>query len=101
MAHRHEQFEQIAQLKATYVAAGNPIVSMDTKKKEVIGNFYRAGRLYTTGEIHTYDHDFTSAAAGLVKSWHLRCPAQYRLPPLGHQSRYERVCLRQPTPLVA
>jgi hypothetical protein len=66
VAHRHEQFEQIAQLKATYVAAGNPIVSMDTKKKEVIGNFYRAGQLYTTGEIRTYDHDFTSAAAGVV-----------------------------------
>jgi hypothetical protein len=32
---------------AEYVAAGNPIVSMETKKKEQLGNFYRDGHLYT------------------------------------------------------
>ena len=66
VAHRDEQFEQIAELKASYAAAGNPILSMDTKKKEAIGNFYREGYLYATGEIRTYDHDFTSAADGVV-----------------------------------
>lgn len=66
VTHRNEQFNQIAELKASYVAAGNPILSMDTKKKEAIGNFYREGYLYTTAEIHTYDHDFTSAAEGVV-----------------------------------
>lgn len=30
---RNEQFERIAQLKAQYQAAGNPVMSMDTKKK--------------------------------------------------------------------
>lgn len=30
---RNEQFEKIAQLKAQYQAAGNPVISMDTKKK--------------------------------------------------------------------
>lgn len=39
--HRNEQFENIQRLKAEYEAAGNPIVSMDTKKKELLGNFYR------------------------------------------------------------
>jgi hypothetical protein len=37
--HRDAQFEKITQLKAAYQAAGNPIVSMDTKKKENLGNF--------------------------------------------------------------
>jgi len=46
-AHRNEQFENIARLKTEYQVAGNPIISMDTKKKEYLGNFYRAGRLYT------------------------------------------------------
>jgi len=66
VAHRNEQFENIARLKAEYEAAGNPIVSMDTKKKEDLGNFYRDGQLYTREELHTYDHDFNSFAEGIV-----------------------------------
>lgn len=31
--HRNEQFETIEQLKATYQTAGNPVMSMDTKKE--------------------------------------------------------------------
>jgi hypothetical protein len=31
--HRNEQFETIERLKQTYQAAGNPVMSMDTKKK--------------------------------------------------------------------
>ena len=34
-----EQFGRIAELKARYQQAGNPIISMDTKKKELLGNF--------------------------------------------------------------
>ena len=63
---RNEQFENIARLKAAYQASPNPIISMDTKKKEYLGNFYRAGHLYTTEEVRTYDHDFNSFAEGLV-----------------------------------
>jgi len=66
VAHRNEQFERIAELKADYQADGNPIVSMDTKKKEQIGNFYRDGKLYTTGEIQTLDHDFVSSGEGVI-----------------------------------
>jgi hypothetical protein len=65
-AHRNEQFENIARLKAEYRASGNPIISMDTKKKEYLGNFYRDGRLYTQCPLEVYDHDFTSFAEGIV-----------------------------------
>jgi len=65
-AHRNEQFERIAELRASYQAVGNPVVSMDTKKKELIGNFYRDGSLYTTGPQQTFDHDFASFAEGVV-----------------------------------
>ncbi|MCP4936779.1 MAG: ISAzo13 family transposase, partial [bacterium] len=51
--HRNAQFENITQLKADYTAAGNPMVSMDTKKKENLGNFYRDGQLYTLEAIKT------------------------------------------------
>ena len=64
--HRNEQFENIARLKAEYEAAGNPVVSLDTKKKELLGNLYRDGHLYTLEEIRTYDHDFPSLAEGVI-----------------------------------
>ena len=38
--HRNAQFEHIARLKAQYEASGNPMISMDPKKKEYIGRFY-------------------------------------------------------------
>lgn len=63
---RNEQFENITKLTAEYNAAGNPVISIDTKKKENIGNFYRDGHLYTQEELHTYDHDFSSFAKGVI-----------------------------------
>ncbi len=63
---RNRQFENIARLKQEYLGSDNPIVSMDTKKKELIGNFYRAGRLLTKGILKTFDHDFPSFASGVV-----------------------------------
>ena len=66
MQHRNAQFEKIARLQERYRAAGNPVISMDTKKKEYLGNFYRAGHLYTQEPILVYDHDFTSVAQGVI-----------------------------------
>ena len=63
---RNEQFCRITGLLAEYRANGNPIISFDTKKKEYLGNFYRAGRLYTQEVVKVYDHDFTSLAKGLI-----------------------------------
>lgn len=63
---RNIQFDYISQLRSEYEDAGNPIVSMDTKKKEKLGNFYREGRLYTLEELQVYDHDFPSFAEGVV-----------------------------------
>ena len=63
---RNEQFENIARQIAEYEASDNPIISIDTKKKEYLGNFYRSGHLYTLEELQTYDHDFGSFAEGVV-----------------------------------
>ena len=63
---RNAQFENVARLKREYLGAGDPVISMDTKKKELLGNFYRDGRLYTREVIGTFDHDFPSAADGVV-----------------------------------
>lgn len=42
-ADRDAQFVNIDRLKQEYLAAGKPVISMDTKKKELLGNFYRDG----------------------------------------------------------
>ena len=63
---RNQQFENIARLKREYMGTDNPILSIDTKKKELVGNFYREGRLYTQETIAMFDHDFPSAASGVI-----------------------------------
>jgi len=64
--HRNEQFEHIAKLKEEHLADGNPVISMDTKKKEPLGNFLREGKLYASGPLKTFDHDFRSQSEALV-----------------------------------
>ena len=63
---RDEQFRNIAALKKDFFTAGWPIISIDTKKKELLGNLYRDGRLYTKEVIRVYDHDFPYLAEGVI-----------------------------------
>src|SRR5512132_2185680 len=65
-ADRDQQFENIARLKQQYLESDDPILSIDTKKKELLGTFYRDGHLYTQEVLATFDHDFPSAASGVV-----------------------------------
>ncbi len=63
---RNAQFEAIARLKAEYLGAGLPVISIDTKKKELIGGFYRDGAIETPATIEVNDHDFASMGSGAV-----------------------------------
>lgn len=63
---RNQQFLRIAELKDTFLASGRPVISMDTKKKEFLGNLYRPGRAYTRKAIKAFDHDFPSWASGVI-----------------------------------
>jgi DDE family transposase len=63
---RDAQFQTIARLKAEYLAGDDPILSLDTKKRELLGTFYRAGTLFTTRPQRAFDHDFPSYADGVV-----------------------------------
>jgi len=63
---RNAQFENIARLREEYLRSGDPVISMDGKKKELLGNFYRDGRLYTREAIDVFDHDFATAGEGKV-----------------------------------
>lgn len=63
---RNEQFEHIAKLKEEFETENQVILSIDTKKKEMLGNFYRDGSLYTKESIEVNDHDFNSFADGVI-----------------------------------
>jgi hypothetical protein len=63
---RNEQFEHIAELKSQFIENQLPVLSIDTKKKEMIGNFSRSGEVFCTRAQETYDHDFKSFAKGTV-----------------------------------
>lgn len=41
---RDAQFQYIARQVAEFLQAGQPVISVDTKKKELVGNFTRAGQ---------------------------------------------------------
>lgn len=62
--HRNEQFEHIARLRKRYQREGWPVLSIDTKRKELLGDFFRPGRAYTDGQVHVLDHDFATHGHG-------------------------------------
>ena len=61
---RDAQFQNIARIKAEYLAAGDPVLSIDTEKKELIGNFAREGHTHTQAPVDVLDHDFPSRGDG-------------------------------------
>jgi hypothetical protein len=42
------------------------VLAIDTTKKELLGNFHRAGTTFTTETVETFDHDFGSAGQGTL-----------------------------------
>jgi hypothetical protein len=64
--HRDEQFRYIAKLRAEYERRNWPVLSIDTKKKEILGDFFHPGRAITDGRVRVQDHDFVTADERLV-----------------------------------
>ena len=63
---RNSQFETIARLKREYLDSDDPILSIDLKARELLGNFFRGGTLWTRQTIRVFDHDFAEFAQGVV-----------------------------------
>lgn len=68
-ADRDKQFGYIADLREQFAKQGNPIISVDTKKKEPIGNFKNHGTSWQQDAIWVNDHDFLSDAKGKVSPY--------------------------------
>lgn len=58
LAERDEQFEYIKKTREEFVNQGFPVISVDTKSKEMIGNFKNPGTRYKKESDLVFDHDF-------------------------------------------
>jgi hypothetical protein len=59
---RDEQFQYIAAQKKLFREARRPSISVDTKHKELIGEFLRPGKTWCAEAAEVNEHDFTSMA---------------------------------------
>lgn len=68
---RNAQFEHINKTALEYLTAGNPVISVDTKKKENIGNFASKGSEYRNKKDprKVLDHDFPIEELGKISPY--------------------------------
>jgi Rhodopirellula transposase DDE domain len=59
---REQQFQYITSQKKAFLAAGLPVISVDTKNKELLGNFKNSGRAWCREAEVVNAHDFKQDA---------------------------------------
>lgn len=64
--YRDKQFRNIEKIKKVFMNSENPIISIDTKKKEKLGELHRSGEVYCTKAPESYDHDFAHLSEGTI-----------------------------------
>lgn len=63
---RDAQFAYIAQLRERFAAGCHPIISVDTKKRELVGLFKNDGQTWNRDPTLVRDHDFRSESNGIA-----------------------------------
>ncbi len=64
-ARRDGQFNIICSLVLA-MGLESPVLSIDCKKKERLGNLYRGGKCYCSGPVKVYDHDYEHLSEGKI-----------------------------------
>jgi len=64
--HRDEQFKKIEALKRRFLRQGLPVISVDAKKRELMGEFKNAGRTWRREARDVNMYDFPSDAGGVA-----------------------------------
>jgi hypothetical protein len=75
---RDRQFAYIAGQRRRFAILGYPAISVDAKKKELIGNFKNPGRLWCRRAEEVNAHDFRDDAGGRVAPYGIYDPRQDR-----------------------
>jgi hypothetical protein len=65
-AQRNQQFEYINQIRNQFIEEGNPIISADSKKREMVGDFKNNGASWRQKAFEVSDHDFRQYAEGIA-----------------------------------
>jgi len=63
---RDRQMRYIARLRRAFQKAGKPVISVDAKKRELVGNFKNAGRVWRQQPLDVLETDFRSEAKGIA-----------------------------------
>jgi hypothetical protein len=63
---RDGQFRRLRRARATYLRRGEPAVSVDTKKRELVGPFRQPGRAWRRAPVDVSMYDFRSDALGVA-----------------------------------
>ena len=63
---RDAQFRYLRKQGQSYAAKGLPVISVDTKSRELIGAVHQAGRRWSREPVEVFDHDFPSDADGVA-----------------------------------
>jgi hypothetical protein len=76
--YRDQQFQHICSLRTRFQRQGLPIISVDSKKRELIGNFKNSGTKWDRAPVLVNDHDFRSDASGVGISYGIYDPPHNR-----------------------
>lgn len=63
---RDRQMRYLVGLRRRYLKAGHPVISVDTKKRELVGNFKNAGRGWRRAALDVLEYDYPSQAEGVA-----------------------------------
>ncbi len=63
---RDAQFQYILHQRQQFAQSALPIISVDTKKKELVGPFKNAGQVWSQEPLPVNDHDFRTLATGIA-----------------------------------
>lgn len=63
---RDRQMRYLIRLRRRFVKAGQPVISVDTKKRELVGNFKNAGGTWRRKARAVLEYDFPSDAEGMA-----------------------------------
>jgi hypothetical protein len=63
---RDLQFRYIRSQIRSYKAQGMPVISVDTKSRELMGSFHQSGCKWSQEPIKVFDHDFPSDSQGVA-----------------------------------
>jgi hypothetical protein len=75
---RDRQFKNSRRARARFKRQGQPIISVDTKKREMIGLFKNAGAKWARAATPVNDHDFLKDAVGVAISYGVYDPLANR-----------------------